>query len=56
MLDGETDRLARVLYEAMERLSDDAPGPPWGELPETYKPWYRECVTDLLAAIDRAKA
>lgn len=43
------ERLARSLYETMERLSDEAYGPPWDELEDDAKPWYRDCVEGLLA-------
>jgi hypothetical protein len=55
-----TDALARDLYEIMERLETvEPPGERWDKLPEVYKPWYRECVVELLStapALEAAKA
>ena len=52
-----TELLARRLYEAMEELETiEPPGEPWDELPEVYKPWYRDCVTVLLADQDGLQA
>lgn len=52
----EIERVAAVLYETMERLSDDAPSETWSDLPESYKPWYRECVSAVLSETARPAA
>lgn len=43
------ETFGRVLYEIMESLeTEEPPGPPWRQLPESYKPWYRECASALI--------
>lgn len=43
------ETLSRRLYEIMEELDDNPPGPDWDQLPLKTQDWYRECVRRLLA-------
>ncbi len=56
----DAEFLARCLYETMEAIETvEPPGPAWEALPDSYKPWYRDCVASFLTkpfVLEKAKA
>ena len=43
----EDEPIARALYEVMEEICDDPPGPPWSDLLGGERSWYYDCISRL---------